>query len=71
MRHMILTVFVVPPIAAFTAQSAMASEIHDTRTWHRAAANRQFPNTNAHAAPMQRDWSNLSESAQTSGPAGH
>ena len=71
MRHTILTLFVVPLIAAFAAQRAMASANHDTRTWHSAAAIEQFPNTNAYAAPVQRDWSNLSEAAQTSGPAGH
>jgi hypothetical protein len=75
MRITILEMVVVPLLAAFTAQTAVASEHHHTRTWPRATAIKQFRNTNAYAAPdyiaVQRDWSNLSEAAQTSGPAGH
>jgi len=71
MRNTILMMVVVPLITAFTAQMAVASEKHHTRTWYRAEAIKQFPDTNAYAAPVQRDWSNLSEAAQTSGPAGH
>jgi hypothetical protein len=71
MRNAILMMVVVPLITAFTTQVAVASEKLHTRTWHRAEAIKQFPNTNAYAAPVQRDWSNLSEAAQTSGLAGH
>jgi hypothetical protein len=75
MKNAILTMLVVPVIAAFTAQTAAASEHHHTRAWAHAVATKQFRNTNAFAAPsyiaVQRDWSNLSEAAQTSGPAGH
>jgi hypothetical protein len=70
MRNTILVMVVVPLIATFTAQTVVASEKHHTRTWPRAEAIKRFPNTNAYAAPVQRDWSNLSEAAQTSGLAG-
>jgi hypothetical protein len=43
---------VVPLITAFTAQMAVASEKHHTRTWHHAEAIKQFANTNAYAAPV-------------------
>lgn len=74
MRKKILTVLVVPLIAALTAQSAAASEHHYTRTKSRAATE-QFRNSNAYAAPadiaMQPNWSTYSEGAMTSGLAGH
>jgi hypothetical protein len=51
MRKKILTVLVVPLIAALTAQAAAASEYHHTRTKGRAAAIERFRNRNAYAAP--------------------
>ena len=60
-------------IAATTVQMAGAAE-HHARKAH-ATAIQQFRNSNAYAAPRDTAQpsylSNLSESAQTSGPAGH
>ena len=75
MKNAILTMVVVPVIAAFTAQTAAASEHHHTRAWAHAVATKQFRDTNAFGAPsytaVRPDWSNVSEAAQTSGLAGH
>jgi hypothetical protein len=75
MRKKILTVLVVPLIAALTAQAAAASQHHLTRTKSRAVATEQFRNSNAYAAPgdiaVQPNWSTYSEGAMTSGLAGH
>jgi hypothetical protein len=76
MRNTILTMIVVPLIAAFTAQAAVASENQHTRTWVHA---KQFRNTNAYAPrsyiAVQPNWSGYSsdytEGAMTSGIAGH
>ena len=51
MRKKILTMLVVPLIAALTAQAAVASEHHHTRAKSRAAAWAQMRNSNAYAAP--------------------
>jgi hypothetical protein len=75
MLKKIITVLVVPLMAASIAQAAAASEHHHTRTKARALAIEQLRNSNAYAAPrdvaMQPDWSNYSEGAMTSGFAGH
>jgi hypothetical protein len=75
MKNSILTMAVVTVIAAFTAQTAAASEHHHTRAWAHAVATKQFRNTNAFGTSSYvagpREWSNLSEAAETSGPAGH
>jgi hypothetical protein len=75
MRYTVLTTVGVALIAALAAQTATASERHHTRINGRTVAIQQFRNTNAYAAPnyagMQQDGSSLSESAMTSGPAGH
>ena len=61
MKNTILTMVVVPVIAAFTAQTAAASEHHHTRAWAHAVATKQFRNTNAYAPrsyiAVQPDWS--------------
>jgi len=71
----ILTVLVVPLIAALTAQAAAASEHHYTRTKGRAVASEQFRNSNAYAVPadiaMQSDLPDEAEGAMASGLAGH
>ena len=69
MRKKILTMLVVPLIAALSAQAAAASEHHHTRAKHRAAAWEQLRNSNAYAAPgypagsdfkaEQSYWTNL------------
>jgi hypothetical protein len=76
MLKKIITVLVVPLIAAsIAAQAAAASEHHHTRTKARAVADEQLRNSNAYAAPgdiaVQPGWSNYSEGAMTSGMAGH
>jgi hypothetical protein len=75
MRNGILTVLVVPLIAALTAQTVAASEYYHTRTKGHVVAIKQFRNSNAWAVPSydakQQYWSNLAEGAQTSGIAGH
>jgi hypothetical protein len=74
-RKKILTVLVVPLIAAFTAQAA-AAEHHRMRTKDRAVAIERFRNSNAYAAPRGyfavRSYLRAEdEAAMTSGPAGH
>jgi hypothetical protein len=75
MRNVILTMLIVPLIAALTAQRAVASEHHHTRTNDRTVAIKQIRNSNAYAAPsyiaVQPGWSSLDEGAMTSGIAGH
>ena len=75
-RKKILTVLVVPLIAALTAQAAAASEHHHTRTKGRAAVSEQFRNSNAYAAPrgyfaVRSYLPDYDEGAMTSGLAGH
>jgi hypothetical protein len=73
-RKKILTVLVVPLIAALTAQAAAASEHRHTRTRDRAVAIERFRNSNAYAAPRGAVRSYLrdyDEAAMTSGLAGH
>jgi hypothetical protein len=75
-RTKILTVLVVPLIAAFAAQAAAAAEHHHTQTTGRAAASQQWRNSNAYyAAPgniaVQSRLSVEDEGAMTSGLAGH
>ena len=76
MRKRILTVLVVPLIAALTAQAAAASEHHHARTKGRVVASQQWRNSNAYYAapsdtPLPSYWSNVDEGAMSSGPAGH
>jgi hypothetical protein len=69
MRKTILTMLVVPLIAASTAQGAAAAEHHHARAKSRAAAWAQMRNSNAYAAPgypagpdfkaEQSYWTNL------------
>ena len=69
MRKKILTMLVVPLIAALSAQAAAASEHHHIRAKSRAAAWAQMRNSNAYAAPgypagsdlkaEQSYWTNL------------
>jgi hypothetical protein len=74
MQKKILTLVVVPLIAAFTAQAAAASEHHHARTKARAEASEQFRNSNAYAAPgnfaEQPGWSGY-DGAMGSGIVGH
>jgi hypothetical protein len=74
MRKKILTMLVVPLIAALTAQAAAASEHHHTRAKDRVAAWEQLRNSNAYAAPsnfaVQPGWSGY-DGAMGSGIAGH
>jgi hypothetical protein len=51
MRKRILTVLVVPLVAALTAQAAAASGYHHTRTKGGTVASEQFRNSNAYAHP--------------------
>ena len=75
MRKKILTMLVVPLIAALTAQAAAASEHHHTRAKDRAAAWAQMRNSNAYAAPgdiaVPSYLSNEANGAMVSGIAGH
>jgi hypothetical protein len=74
MRKKILTMLVVPLIAALTAQAAAAAEHHHTRAKDRAAAWEQLRNSNAYAAPgdiaVPSYLSNEANGAMASGPAG-
>ena len=71
MRKRILTVLVVPLIAALTAQAAAASEHHHTPTKGRAVASEQWRNSNAYAAAGDIAVQSEAEGAMTSGLAGH
>jgi hypothetical protein len=77
MRKKILTMLVVPLIAALTAQAAAASEHHHARAKDRAAAWEQLRNSNAYDAPNDNDiavpsyLSNEANGAMASGIAGH
>ena len=71
----ILTVLVVPLIAALTAQAAAAEHRH-MRTKDRAVAIERFRNSNAYAAPrgyfaVRSYLPDYDEGAMTSGLAGH
>jgi hypothetical protein len=75
MRKRILTVLVVPLIAALTAQAAAASEHHHART-KGDVASQQWRNSNAYyAAPgyigVPSRFSAEDEGAMSSGMAGH
>jgi hypothetical protein len=74
MRKKILTMLVVPLIAALTAQAAAATERHHTRTKERAVVSERIRNSNAYAAPgdiaVQPGWSGY-DGAMGSGTAGH
>jgi hypothetical protein len=74
MRKKILIMFVVPLIAALTAQAAAATERHHTRTKERAVVSERIRNSNAYAAPsnfaVQPGWSGY-DGAMGSGTAGH
>jgi len=74
-RKKILTVLVVPLIAALTAQAAAAEHRH-MRTKDRAVAIERFRNSNAYAAPrgyfaVRSYLPDYDEGAMTSGLAGH
>ena len=74
-RKKILTVLVVPLVAALTAQAAAAEHRH-MRTKDRAVAIERFRNSNAYAAPrgniaVRSHLPDYDEAAMTSGPAGH
>jgi hypothetical protein len=75
MRNKILTVLVVPLIAALTAQAAAAAEHHHARTKERPVASQQFRNSNAYAAPdyivVPSYGSSEANGAMASGIAGH
>ena len=75
MRKKILSLLVVPLLAALTAQAAVASEHHRPQTKGRTVAIEQFRNSSAFAAPgdiaAQSDLSAYAEGAMTSGIAGH
>jgi hypothetical protein len=74
MRKKLLSLLVVPLIAALTAQAAATSEHHHMRT-KSAMASQQFRNSNAYATPddiaVPSYRSNEAEGAMTSGIAGH
>ena len=77
MRKKILTMLVVPLIAALTAQAAAAAEHHHTRAKDRAPAWAQMRNSNAYAAPgypagsdfkaEQSYWTNLANGYSAGG----
>jgi hypothetical protein len=78
MRKKILTVLVVPLIAALTVQAAAASERHHTRKKNWPVASEQFRNaydSNAYIAPgysaRPSRLQELDEGEMASGPAGH
>jgi len=75
MRKTLVSLLVVPLIAALTAQAAATSEHHHMRTKSRAVASQQFGNSNAYGTPddiaVPSYGSNEAESAMTSGIAGH
>jgi hypothetical protein len=75
MRKKILTILVVPLIAALIAQAAAASERHPTRTKARVVASERLRNSNAYYAapvdtPLPSYWSNVDEGAMSPGLAG-
>ena len=67
MRKKILSVLVVPLIAAMTAQAAAASGYHHTRTKGDMVASEQFRNSNAYAQP--RDIAVPSDASRYQGQA--
>jgi hypothetical protein len=67
MRKKILTVLVIPLVAALTAQTAAASGYHHTRTKAGVAASEQFRNSNAYAPSL--DVAVPSESSRYQGQA--
>lgn len=75
MRKKILTLLVVPLLAALSAQVAVASERHRTQTKGPTVAIEQFRNGNAFAGPgniaAQSNLSTEDEGAMSSGIAGH
>jgi hypothetical protein len=75
MRKKVLSLLVVPLIAALTAQAAAASEHHHTQSKDRAAAWEKLRNSNAYAAPgdiaVPSYLTNEANGAMASGIAGH
>ena len=67
MRNKILTVLVIPLVAALTAQTAAASGYHHTRTKAGSVASDQFRNSNAYAPSL--DVAVPSESSRYQGQA--
>jgi hypothetical protein len=74
MQKKILTVLVVPLIAALAAQAAVASEYRHTRAKHHAVASERWRNSNAYAAPgyiaAPSDLTSEANGAMASGIAG-
>lgn len=75
MPKKILSVLVVPLLAALTAQTAAASTYQHARSKDRAVMSEHVRNSNAFAAPdsaaVPSYGSNEAEGAMTSGIAGH
>jgi hypothetical protein len=75
MRKKVLTMLVVPLIAALTAQAAASEHHHMGAKEDRAAAHEQLRNSNAYAAPgefvVPSYLSNEDNGAMASGIAGH
>jgi hypothetical protein len=67
MRRKILTMLVVPLVAALTAQAAAASGYHHMRTKGGTVASEQIRNSNAYAPP--RDIAVPSDSSRYQGQA--
>jgi hypothetical protein len=74
MHKKILTIAGSALIVLSTVQFAAAASEQQTRTHHRAAANAQYRNSNAYAAPayvaVQPEWSGGYYSGGYSAPAG-
>jgi hypothetical protein len=74
MRNVILFTLVVPVIAALSSQQVVASDHQHPRAKARAAAIKQFRNSNAYAAPadivVQPNWSSY-DGSLGAGIAGH
>jgi galactokinase len=72
MKLEIIAPLVVLICGSLVAQSAIASERHQTRTKECTVATKNFRNSNAYAVPAEQLYGpDLSEGAMTSGIAGH
>ena len=74
MRNGIPTTLLAFLMVAVSWQTAKASEHHPPRTKDRAAAIKQFRNSNAYAAPTNiaapANWSSVDKGAMSAGIAG-
>jgi hypothetical protein len=74
MQKTIITVLVVPLVAALTIQGAAASEQHHTRTKGRAVACEQLPTSNDYAERVyiaaDSYWQNYANGIMAAHPAG-